>query len=116
LLTLTEYLFQQSMDESIALVTDGRFSGFTRGLAVGHVAPEAREGGPLALVRDGDMIVIDLAGRRLDLEVPPEELQRRRKEWRPPQRQLTGMLARYAALVGSAHTGAAGWRRDDHEQ
>ncbi|HED24529.1 MAG TPA: dihydroxy-acid dehydratase [Firmicutes bacterium] len=116
LLTLTEYLFQQSLDESIALVTDGRFSGFTRGLAVGHVAPEAREGGPLALVCDGDMIVIDLVERRLDLEVPVEELQRRRKEWSPPQRRLTGMLARYAALVGSAHTGAIGWGRDDHEQ
>lgn len=116
LLTLTEYLFQQSLDESIALVTDGRFSGFTRGFAVGHVSPEAYDGGPLALVRDGDIITIDLQNRHLDLEVPKDELERRQEEWSPPQRHLTGMLARYAALVGPAHTGASGWRRDHDEQ
>ncbi len=108
LLTLTEYLFQQSLDESIALVTDGRFSGFSRGLAVGHVAPEAYVGGPLALVQEGDLITIDLNQRRLDLEVPEEELFKRQSRWVRPQRKLKGLLARYAALTGSAHGGAVG--------
>lgn len=111
LLTLTEYLFQQSLDESIALVTDGRFSGFTRGHAVGHVSPEAMEGGPLALVQEGDLITIDLDKRRIDLEVDEKELERRAKEWVQPERQLKGLLARYAALTSSAHDGAVGWLR-----
>lgn len=110
LLTLTEYLFQQSLDESIALVTDGRFSGFTRGLAVGHVSPEAFRGGPLALVQEGDMVSIDLEKRRLDLEVEEDELQQRSKKWTQPDKKLKGLLARYAALTGSAHRGAVGWQ------
>ncbi len=115
LLTLTEYLFQQSLDESIALVTDGRFSGFTRGLAVGHVSPEAFEGGPLALVREGDIVSIDLEKRRLDLEVEKDELQQRYKKWAKPARQLKGLLARYTALTGSAHRGAVGWQRREND-
>lgn len=106
LLTLTEHLFQQSLDESIALVTDGRFSGFSRGLAVGHVAPEAFVGGPLALVQEGDLITIDLERRRLDLEIPEKELAERLEAWAPPRRKLKGLLARYATLAGSAHRGA----------
>ncbi len=116
LLTLTEYLFQQSLDESIALVTDGRFSGFTRGHAVGHVSPEAMTGGPLALVREGDLITIDLDNRRLDLEVSETELEQRSKEWIKPKRQLKGLLARYAALTASAHHGAVGWLRSENNE
>ena len=105
LLTVTELLFQLGLAESTALVTDGRFSGFTRGPAVGHVVPEAWIGGPLALVRDGDEIEIDIPGRALRLHVPTEELERRRAEWRPPERKLTGCLAKYAAMVSQADTG-----------
>jgi len=116
LLTLTEYLFQQSLDESIALVTDGRFSGFTRGHAVGHVSPEAMAGGPLALVREGDLITIDLENRRLDLEVNKTELAQRSQEWVQPKRQLKGLLARYAAQTSSAHHGAVGWIRSENNR
>ncbi len=91
----------------VALVTDGRFSGATTGLCVGHVAPEAALGGPLALVRDGDRITIDLPGRRVDLHVDEPELRRRRAEWvRPRPRHEAGALAKYARNVQSASTGA----------
>jgi dihydroxy-acid dehydratase len=105
LLTVTELLFQLGLAESTALVTDGRFSGFTRGPAVGHVVPEAWIGGPLALVRDGDEIGIDIPGRALRLHVPTEELEQRRASWRPPERRLAGCLAKYAAMVSQADTG-----------
>jgi dihydroxy-acid dehydratase len=92
---------------SVAMVTDGRYSGATRGPCVGHVCPEAYDGGPLALVRDGDRVRIDLPGRRLDLLVPPGELARRRREWAgPPRRQVGGYLATYRRLVGGADRGA----------
>jgi dihydroxy-acid dehydratase len=90
----------------VALVTDGRFSGGTRGPCIGHVAPEAEVGGPIALVRDRDTIAIDLGKMRLDLEVPEKELAKRRKAWKPRKRSLTGVLARYAATVGQANLGA----------
>ncbi|MBI5119123.1 dihydroxy-acid dehydratase, partial [Candidatus Poribacteria bacterium] len=83
-----------------------RFSGFTRGPAVGHVCPEAYEGGPLAAVRNGDMIRIDIPGRRLELEISQSEMDKRLREWHKPERKLTGHLAKYAALVSSAHLGA----------
>ncbi len=105
LLTVTELLFQLDLADSCALVTDGRFSGFSRGPAVGHVAPEAGAGGNLALVEDGDVITIDIPGRKLVLEVSEEELQRRRGDLRPPSRELTGMLAKYAAAVTQADRG-----------
>jgi dihydroxy-acid dehydratase len=105
LLTVTELLFQLGLAESTALVTDGRFSGFSRGPAVGHVVPEAWIGGPLALVGDGDEIGIDIPARALRLQVSGEELERRRATWRPPERRLTGSLARYAAMVSQADTG-----------
>lgn len=95
------------LDHSVALVTDGRFSGATRGPAVGHVSPEAMEGGPIALVCDGDEIEIDVDGRSLTLHVPAEELDRRREAWIPPPPKVTqGALARYALLATSASTGA----------
>jgi dihydroxy-acid dehydratase len=95
------------LGESVALVTDGRFSGATRGLMVGHVAPEAARGGPLAAVRDGDWITIDVGAERLTLEVDDAELADRLAAWRPPApRYAEGVFARYRALVGSASEGA----------
>lgn len=91
---------------SVALVTDGRFSGGTRGPCIGHVTPEAAVGGPIGLVKEGDRIAIDLQARTLDLLVDPKELERRRGEWKPPQKPLRGVLARYAEMVGQADRGA----------
>lgn len=90
----------------VALVTDGRFSGGTRGPCIGHIAPEAAVGGPIAFVEDGDEIVIDLYAKSLDLIVERATLDERRKAWKPPVRRLTGVLARYAATVEQANLGA----------
>jgi dihydroxy-acid dehydratase len=95
----------------VALVTDGRFSGGTRGPCIGHVAPEAAAGGPIGLVRDGDLIGIDLHARTLDLLVDASELEERKKGWSPKERSLKGVLARYAAMVGQADRGAVLERR-----
>ncbi len=90
-----------------ALVTDGRFSGGTHGFCVGHVAPEAVDGGPIAFVRDGDRVVIDTVGHTIDLDVAPAELEARRTDWkRPPPRYTTGVLAKYARLASGAERGA----------
>ncbi len=105
ILTVTELLFQLGLADDTAVITDGRFSGFTRGPAVGHVAPEAYAGGPLALVRDSDEITIDIPGRSLEVALEPGELDARRAEWRPPERALTGILSRYAAMVSQADRG-----------
>ena len=94
------------LDDRVALVTDGRFSGVTRGACVGHVVPEAADGGPIALVEDGDLIFIDIPGRRLMLEVSEEELAARRSAWRPPTRAVRGVLGRYVAMVSGADRGA----------
>lgn len=105
MLALTSLL--RGLDLDVALITDGRFSGGTRGLCVGHVSPEAAEGGPIALVRAGDMITIDLERSRLDLDVAAEELERRRAEWRAPSPKYPrGWLSRYERLVTNASTGA----------
>jgi dihydroxy-acid dehydratase len=107
MLAVTAAIVGAGLGDQIALVTDGRFSGATRGLMVGHVSPEASCGGPLALVRDGDIINLDIPGRRLDLEVPEAELQRRRSAWSTPApRYARGVLAKYARLVSSASIGA----------
>jgi dihydroxy-acid dehydratase len=107
MLALTALISGGPLNGKVALVTDGRFSGGSRGAAVGHVSPEAARGGPLALVVDGDIISIDIPARRLDLDVAEEELQRRRAAWTPPKPRFSkGALARYAALVGSAKVGA----------
>lgn len=91
----------------VALLTDGRFSGATRGACIGHIAPEAMVGGPLALIRDGDTVMIDIPGRRLDIGASDEELAKRRAAWQPPPAKVnSGYLARYARLVGSASQGA----------
>ena len=107
MLAVTAALVGQGLGDSVALLTDGRFSGATRGLMVGHVAPEAAVGGPIAAVREGDAVTIDVPNRRLDLDVPDAEIERRLKEWRPPTPKHTrGALAKYAKLVSSAAKGA----------
>jgi dihydroxy-acid dehydratase len=109
------------MGEEVALVTDGRFSGATRGMCIGYLSPEAAAGGPLALVEDGDTVRIDTgAARAIDLLVPEEEMDRRRAALAErPARRLAGVLEKYAAQVGSAfagavtHSGAAEWPMDE---
>jgi dihydroxy-acid dehydratase len=107
MLQATSALAGMGRDADTALITDGRFSGATRGAAIGHVSPEAAAGGPIAMVRDGDMISIDIPSGRLELEVDAAELGRRKAEWKAPAPKARGgWLARYAALVSSAETGA----------
>ena len=107
MLAITAALVGQGLGDQVALVTDGRFSGATRGLMVGHVSPEAWDGGPLALVKDRDIVSIDVAKRRLALRVAKKDLEARRARWkRPKPRYTTGALAKYAKLVGSASKGA----------
>ena len=115
MLSVTASVVGAGLGESVALVTDGRFSGATRGLMVGHVAPEAARGGPLAAVRDGDAITIDLEARSLQIELGDEELARRLREWTPPAPQYDfGVFARYRACVGSASEGAVLSAPRDH--
>ncbi len=107
MLGVTAALVGEGLGESVALLTDGRFSGGTRGLMVGHVAPEAAFGGPIALVHEGDTVSVDVEARRLDLEVDEAELALRRAAWVPPTpRYTTGVFAKYAAMVSSASQGA----------
>ncbi len=107
MLSTTSAIYGQGMGEQVALVTDGRFSGGTRGFCIGHVGPEAAEGGPIALIRDGDIIAIDAEAGTLDIEVPAEELERRRQAWSPrPNGFTSGALWKYAQLVGPASKGA----------
>lgn len=103
---VTSLIVGRGMDEMCALVTDGRFSGSTRGPCIGHVSPEAAAGGPIAIVQDGDPILIDIPGRRLELQVPQEEIDRRLAEWKPIRKERTPALNRYSALVTSADQGA----------
>ena len=107
MLAPTATLMGLGLGDSVALITDGRFSGGTRGPCIGHISPEAAQGGPIALVRDGDTIILDIPARSLHLEVLPEELERRRREWQSPQPKIdSGWLARYAKVVTNASTGA----------
>ena len=110
MLAVTAAVAGAGLGSDVALITDGRFSGATKGYSVGHIAPEAFVGGPIALVRDGDPIVIDAEHRRIDVEVDPAELERRRAEWMAPEPRYTaGALAKYARAVGSASKGAVTW-------
>jgi dihydroxy-acid dehydratase len=107
MLSVTSSVVGAGLGESVALVTDGRFSGATRGLMVGHVAPEAARGGPLAIVRDGDTITIDVDTNSLSIDLSDEEIAQRLTEWEPPPLPYVGsVFARYRALVGSASEGA----------
>jgi dihydroxy-acid dehydratase len=107
MLSVTGAIVGEGLGSSVALLTDGRFSGATHGLMAGHVSPEAALGGPIAAVRDGDMIRFDISQRVLEVEISDEVLRQRMKEWKPPQpRYPTGVFAKYAALVSSASQGA----------
>ena len=107
MLMATSALAGMGLDDKVALLTDGRFSGATRGSAVGHVSPEAARGGAIALVQEGDEIELDIPKRRLTLLITEAEFERRRQRWMPPEVKVTrGYLARYAAMVSSANEGA----------
>lgn len=107
MLNPTSALAGMGLDKTVCLITDGRFSGGTRGAAIGHVSPEAAHGGPIALVKNGDEIIIDIPNKKIDLNVTAEELEKRREQWRSPEPKIKeGYLARYAFLVGSAAQGA----------
>jgi dihydroxy-acid dehydratase len=107
MLGVTAALVGQGLGESVALLTDGRFSGATRGLMAGHVAPEASHRGPIAALRDGDTVTFDIENRTLSVDLPQEELEARLTDWREPEpRFATGVMAKYAALVSSASQGA----------
>ena len=107
MLAVTAALVGEGLGEEVALLTDGRFSGATRGFMAGHVAPEALVGGPIAAVQDGDVITIDVANRRMDVELDDAEIARRVHEYRsPPPAYSNGVLAKYARLVSSASEGA----------
>ena len=107
MLSITSAIVGRGLGDSVVLVTDGRFSGATRGLMVGHVAPEAVRGGPIAVVRDGDVITVDVDARTLEVALTSEEIAARLADWRPPTPRVTrGVLAKYANSVSSASRGA----------
>ena len=107
MLNPTSAIAGMGLGSTVALITDGRFSGASRGASIGHVSPEATVGGPIALVEEGDMIAIDIDNCSITLKVSDEELAERRKNWKPRQPKVTtGYLARYASLVTSANRGA----------
>jgi dihydroxy-acid dehydratase len=107
MLGVTAALVGQGLGESVALLTDGRFSGATRGLMAGHVAPEAAHRGPIAALKEGDTIKFDIESRTLSVALSDEEIEDRLKDWQDPQpRYETGVFAKYAALVSSASEGA----------
>jgi dihydroxy-acid dehydratase len=106
MLSPTSALAGMGLDTSVALITDGRFSGVTRGASIGHISPEAAEGGPIGLIQEGDMISIDIPNRKLEVKVSDEELLKRKENWKAPQKaNLTGYLKRYRDMVTSASTG-----------
>jgi dihydroxy-acid dehydratase len=107
MLSPTSAIVGMGLDKDVALITDGRFSGGSRGAAIGHVSPEAAEGGLIALVKNGDRISIDIPRKKLTLMVDLEEIKRRRKKWKVPEpKTKSGYAARYAQMVTSAGTGA----------
>src|SRR5437763_9487 len=107
MLQVTGALVGEGLCDSVALITDGRFSGATHGLMVGHIAPEAARGGTIAAIRDGDTIVLDVKARQLNVELSGEQIAERMRGWKPPApRYATGVFAKYAALVSSASEGA----------
>jgi dihydroxy-acid dehydratase len=107
MLNPTSAIAGMGLGSSVALITDGRFSGASRGASIGHVSPEAAVGGPIALVEEGDIIKINIPELSLELDVPDEVLEVRRKNWKPREAKVTtGYLARYAAMVTSGNRGA----------
>ncbi|MDM8525744.1 dihydroxy-acid dehydratase [Desulfococcaceae bacterium HSG8] len=107
MLTPTSTIAGMKLDAHVALLTDGRFSGGTRGASIGHISPEAMQGGPIAIVQEGDLISVDIPGKTLTLKVSEEEIKKRLSEWSPPEPKIThGYMARYARMVSSASQGA----------
>ncbi|MCX7913256.1 MAG: dihydroxy-acid dehydratase [Thermodesulfovibrionales bacterium] len=107
MLSPTAAIVGMGLSESVALITDGRFSGGTRGPCIGHISPEAMEGGPIAILRDGDKILIDIPNRRLEVKISDEEISKRLSTWKPPEAKIKfGYLARYSKMVSSASSGA----------
>ena len=107
MLTPTSAIAGMGLDKDVALLTDGRFSGGTRGAAIGHISPEAAEGGPIALVQEGDRIEIDIPAKKLTLLVDDAELARRRQTWQPPAPRIKpGYPSRYSRMVSSGSQGA----------
>ncbi len=107
MLSPTATIVGMGLSESVALITDGRFSGGTRGPCIGHISPEAMEGGPIAIVKNGDRIIIDIPKRRIDLKLSNKDIRERLKKWKPPEPKIkTGYLSRYAKMVSSAGKGA----------
>ena len=95
------------LDAHVALITDGRFSGGSRGASIGHISPEAMQGGPIAVVEDGDPIAIDIPGKTITLKIPEKEIDQRLSKWSPPKPKIThGYLARYARMVSAGSEGA----------
>ena len=115
MLAVTSRIYGQGMGEKVALLTDGRFSGATRGMCIGYAGPEAVLGGPIALVKDGDIISIDAARGTIEVALSADELQKRKAKWQPRSKVLAGALQKYAAIVGPAcmgavtHAGALDW-------
>ena len=107
MLTPTSAIQGRGQGSTVALITDGRFSGATRGASIGHVSPEAAVGGPIALVKDGDIISIDIPNHSINVKISDEEMAARKAAWKPREPKInTGYLARYASLVTSGNTGA----------
>ena len=106
MLNPTSAIMGQGLGNSVALITDGRFSGATRGACIGHVSPEAASGGPIGVVEEGDIISIDIPNYTIELKIPQEELDRRMAAFTPKTKELSGYLKRYAALVSCGATGA----------
>jgi dihydroxy-acid dehydratase len=107
MLTPTSAIAGMKLDAHVALLTDGRFSGGTRGASIGHISPEAMQGGPIAIVQEGDIISIDIPGKAINLKLPEEEIKKRLSQWSPPEPKITrGYMARYAKMVSSASQGA----------
>ena len=106
MLSITAAIVGKGIGEKVAMITDGRFSGATRGLMVGHISPEAAVGGPIAVVKNGDIIGIDVKEKKIWVDLPDSELEKRLREWKPKKKHLTGVLARYAKLFSSASIGA----------
>jgi len=106
MLAPTAALAGMGLDDKVALITDGRFSGASKGASIGHVSPEAATGGNIGVINEGDIISIDIDGLAINVKISEEEIEKRRKNRKPLSKNLTGFLARYAAQVGSAASGA----------
>jgi dihydroxy-acid dehydratase len=107
MLSPTSYIVGAGLGESVALITDGRFSGGTRGACIGHISPEAMVGGPIGLLKDGDIIEVDIPNNSLSVKLSDEELAERKKAWTAPKPRITyGSLGKYASMATSADTGA----------